>query len=179
MIEKGSRLPALHRVAARAIFPQLTAVLILMAACAFAGKSQVRSAKVLDLNPLARCGRNEFSLVTTLASDSGVLPGKRKSRLAVIQSLAIWFPVNQLKIGSIVVRMAGRTFLTCSARFDPNRVHSALLRQALANFRVAIQTLEFRRATSQVMAFRAVRRTGKRLVGSRKRTRRDLCKRGL
>jgi hypothetical protein len=53
-------------------------------------------------------------------------------------------------------------------------MHTAVLREAIADLRVAIQALEFRTAGAQVVTFRAAQDPGKGLMCSCQRTGRDL-----
>lgn len=64
---------------------------------------------------------------------------ERKTGLAVVHGLAVWFPVNDLKIGAIMLRMAGRAIFTCAIRFNPHGVHPAPLRYPFADFGVTFK----------------------------------------
>src|SRR6267143_6646938 len=103
-----------------------------------------------------------------------MLSHQSKAGLAVVHGLPAWLPMNELKIGAIVLRMAARTILAGSIRVHPHGVHSAPLRQALADVRVAFKTFQLRGAAAQVVAIGAICGTGKRLMGLRKLARRDL-----
>lgn len=91
-----------------------------------------------------------------LAGDPGVFPRKRKTRFAMVQRFSVWLPMDDLKISAIVLGMARSALLAAIARLHPRRVHSEMLVQTLADFRVAFQTLHFRRAAAQIVAFSAV-----------------------
>ena len=92
----------------------------------------------------------------------------------MVQGLAARLPADQREIGPVVVGVTLNAVLACSFCSYPDRVHTAALRQAIPDFRVAIQTFEFHAAGTQVMAFRAVQDSGKRLMRFCQRTRRDL-----
>jgi hypothetical protein len=113
---------------------------------ALAGKSEVSAIEVFNEYRTARPGRNEFRLVAVRASDPGMLPCECETRLAVIHRLAAWFPVNEPKIGAIVLRVAGRAIFAGSIRAYPDGMHAAPLRQAFAYLRVALQTFQLRSA---------------------------------
>jgi hypothetical protein len=70
-----------------------------------------------------------------------MLSRKGKAGLAVVHGLAVWFPVNQLKIGAVVLRMAVHTIFVAGIRVCPHGVHAAPLGYPFADFRVAFQTL--------------------------------------
>jgi hypothetical protein len=74
--------------------------------------------------------------------------------------------MDDLKISAVVLGMARPALLAAIARLHPHRVHSAMLVQTLADFRVAFQTLHFRGAATQVVAFRAACWARKRLMCS-------------
>jgi hypothetical protein len=128
-------------VATRAILAELPAVLILMAACTFARQSEVGSLEVFDEDSAPGRGRNVFCLVTIGASDAGMLSCECKAGLSVVQGLAAWFPVNQLEIGAVVLRMALRTIFAGGIRVCPHGMHAAPLGYPFADFRVAFKTL--------------------------------------
>jgi hypothetical protein len=64
--------------------------------------------------------------------------------------------MDDLKISAVVLGMARSALLAAIARLHPHLVHSAMLDQALADFRVTFETLHFRRAAAQIVAFCAV-----------------------
>jgi hypothetical protein len=98
-----------------------------------------------------------------------MLPGERKARLAVVHGFAARFPVNQLKIGAVMVGMARRAIFAGSVRFNPLRMHSAPLRNPFPNFGVAFHAFQLRGAAAEVMAFGAVRWARERLMSPRER----------
>jgi hypothetical protein len=85
---------------------------------------------------------------------------ERKAGLAVVHGLAVWLPVNDLKIGAIMLRMARRTIFAGTICFNPYGVHPAPLRYPCSDFGVAFKTFQLRGTAAQVMAFGAVRGTG-------------------
>jgi hypothetical protein len=101
--KERSWLPSVHGVATCAIFPNLAAVFVLMAGCAFTGESEVSPTEVFDEDPSASSGRNEVRFVAVRASDAGMFSRESEAGLAMVQRLAAWFPVNELKFGAIVL----------------------------------------------------------------------------
>ena len=91
--------------------------------------------------------------------------GKRKTRLAMVHRLSTGLPVNQRKVHSVMVGVALGTILACYIRSDPARMHTAILNQTIANFRMAVQAFQLHPASrTQVVAFRAVQNAIERLV---------------
>jgi hypothetical protein len=161
-------------VAARTVLPDLSAVLILMATGAVARKSEISSIEIFDQNSTASRARNEISLVAIRAGDSSMLPRKCEARLGMVHGLAAWFPMNELKIGAVVLRMASRTILAGAIRGYPHGVHAAPLGHAVAYLGVTVKTFQLGSAAAQVVALSAVCRTVQGLMSLRKRPRRDL-----
>ena len=79
----------------------------------------------------------------------------------MVQGLAARLPADQRELRPVVVGVTLNAILACSFCSYPDRVHTAVLRQAIPDFRVAIQTSEFHAAGAQVVAFRAVQDSGK------------------
>jgi hypothetical protein len=96
--------------------------------------------EVLDQYSTSRGTGNEISLVAIRARDSGMLSRERKASLAVVHGLAVWFPMNNLKIGSVMLRMAARAIFARAIRFHPHGVHPPPLRYPFADFGVAFKT---------------------------------------
>jgi len=69
-----------------------------------------------------------------------VLPDKCEAGFAVIHRFPAGFPMDELKINTVVLRMALGTILARSGRAHPNRVHAAALRDPFADLRVAFKT---------------------------------------
>lgn len=112
--------------------------------------------------------------MTLLTTQSGMATCQREASLPMIHRFAVWLPANQREIRAIVVGMALNAVFAGSFCPYPDRMHTAVLRQTIADFRVAIQTFEFRAAGAQVMAFRATQDSRKGLMCFRQRTRRNL-----
>lgn len=91
-------------------------MLVLVAACTLAGESEVSPIEVFNEYPTPRRGRNEFRLVALRARDSGMLPCESEAGLAMVHRLAAWFPVNELKIRSVMLRVAARTIFAGAIR---------------------------------------------------------------
>ena len=89
---------------------------------------------------------------------------KREAGFAVVHCFSIGLPPNQRKIRSIVLGVTAHAILARCIGCEPDCVHTTLLRDPLANFDVAIQTLELDSTTTKFMALRAAQWTGERLV---------------
>jgi hypothetical protein len=148
MAEERRGLPCFYGVTARAILAELATVLILVAAYAFLSKSKIGLLELFHEDAAARSGRNIFWFMTLLASYSSMFPRQSEARLAVVHGLAAWFPMNELKIGAVVLRMAARTILAGFIRVHPRGVHTAPLRYAFAYLRVTFKTFQLRNATA-------------------------------
>jgi hypothetical protein len=140
MSKKPCRLPVIGGVATRAVFADLSAMLVDMAAYAITRKSQISPAKVLDENARACRSRDVIHLVTLFTRNACVLPGKRKAGLVVVHCFTARFPMDEVEISAIVVRMTLRAILTRAGRTHPDGMHPAALRHSLADLRVAFQT---------------------------------------
>jgi hypothetical protein len=92
-----------------------------------------------------------------LATQSCVAACERESRLPMVHGLAARLPTDEREIHAIVVGVALNAVFARPFCSHPDRVHTAVLRQPIPDFRVAIQAFEFHaaRARSQVMALRA------------------------
>ena len=77
-----------------------------------------------------------------------MLPYQSKAGLAVVHDLAAWLPMNELKIGTVVLGMAWRTILAGFIRAHPRGVHTAPLRHAFAYLRVTFKTFQLRNPTA-------------------------------
>jgi len=112
--------------------------------------------------------------MTLLTTQSGVAACQRESGLPMIHGFPARLPADEGKVRAIVIGMALYAILACSLRSDPHRMHTAILCEAVPDFRMAIQAFEFHAARSHVVTFRAAQDSGKRLMCFRQRTRRDL-----
>ena len=128
-------------MAARAVRAYLTAMLIRVAAQTITRKAQVRAVQVFGLNPHTRGRRNVRGLVTFLAGHSRVLPFERITCLTVVERFAVRLPVDEGKILSVMIGMAARAFLARRIRPNKGCVQAAPVGNAVANFRVAFETL--------------------------------------
>ena len=111
--------------------------------------------QVFDQNAGARRGRDVRCFVTIVATRSSVTSREREACLAMVQCLSVRLPMNQRKVGSIVVRMAAHAVFAGRILRQPNGMHPAPLSDLLVNLCVTIQTLELARSPSEFMALRA------------------------
>jgi hypothetical protein len=138
VIKAGSGLPAIRGMASLAFAAKLSAVFILVAAYARTGKSQVGVIEIFYLNSGPARGQDLLSVMAFFAAQWRMFAGKRKTRLAMVQRLSTRLPVNQREVHSVVVGVALGTILTCYIRSDPDRMHTAILNETIANFRMAV-----------------------------------------
>lgn len=143
MIECCGELPRIRSVALHTVRTQLPAVLVLMAPDAGTGESQIAMIQVFHLNLRARRGHDLSRVVALLATQSGMAARQRESGLPMIHGFAVRLPADERKICAIVVRVTLNAIFARSARAHPNRVHTAILRKPIPDFRVAIQAFEF------------------------------------
>jgi hypothetical protein len=146
VLESGSRLPAVHRVTLSAVSAKLPAMLILVAADARATEPEVAVIQVLHLNAGACGGQNALCVVALFATQSGVPAREWETGLLVIHRLSARLPADERKVRTIVVGMAPNTILACCVPSYPDRMHAAIVRQAIPDFCVAIQTFELHSA---------------------------------
>ena len=69
-----------------------------------------------------------------------MLSREREASLAMVHSLTVWFPVNDLKIRTVVIGMAGCANVAGGIDTHPHGMHPAALRHAFADLRVALET---------------------------------------
>jgi len=93
--------------------------------------------------------------------------GQRESSLAVVQHLSSRLPSDHLKVRAIMIGVASNAILARAVWPHPDRMHTAILREPIPNFCVAIQAFKFDRARSQVVAFSAVEHSRERLMSFR------------
>jgi len=110
-----------------------------MTANAFARESEISSIEIFNQYSISRGAENEISFVTIRAGDSRMLSRQGKAGLAVVHGLAVWFPVNDLKVGAVMLRVAGYTIFAGAIRFNPHGVHPAPLRYPFADLRVTFK----------------------------------------
>ena len=128
-------------MAARAVRAYLTAMLIRVAAQTITRETQVRAVQVFGLNPHTPGRRNILGLVAFLAGHSCMFPFKRITCLTVVERFAARLPVDEGKILAVMIGMAARAFLARRIRPDKGCMQAAPVGNAVANFRVAFETL--------------------------------------
>jgi len=69
-----------------------------------------------------------------------MLSREGEARLAMVHGLAAGFPMNQREIRTVVIGMAGGTNVAGGIGAHPHGMHSATLRHAFADLRVAFKT---------------------------------------
>jgi hypothetical protein len=152
VVEALRRLPCFKRMATFAVGAELPAMLVLMAGEASLGKAQEGSVRILDLKGAEILLRDKLFLVALLTSQRGVLSLQKISALAVIKGITSSRPRHNAEGASQMLRVTPHTILPLIRLGDNAGVVSALRRQALLNFLVAIQTFELRPAAAQPVA---------------------------
>jgi len=99
---------------------------------------------------------------------------KREAGLAMVYRLSTGLPVDELEVHSVMVGVALGTILTGYSRSDPNRMHTTMLNETIADFRMAIQAFQLHSSRAQVVTFCAVQNAIERLVRFGQRPRGDL-----
>jgi hypothetical protein len=131
--------------------PKLGSMLVLMTRQALLGQTQKSSISILELKSAQFFLRYKLFSMALLAGKAGVLPLQRIAALSVIKRVASSWPDNDIERPLHVFGMAPHTVSLRSGPADHMRVVSALLRQALLNFIVAIQTFELGTSAAQTV----------------------------
>ena len=157
VIELRHALPVREGVTGGAVFAQLADVLVDVAAQTIPCKSQERPVQIFndDVVPL-RCG-DMLRRVALFAAEARMAPFQRVSRLVVVEGLKAGLPVDQAEIHAIVLRMAGDTRLTGGIFYHHLRVETPVCGDVLANVGMTFKALQFWRAYTESVAFRALR----------------------
>ena len=135
--------------------------------------------QIFHLNARAPGRRNVLGLVTFLAGYSLMFSFKWIPSLVVIKGFFLrGIPVNHIKIRAVMIGMALRALLARGIRPREGGMQASFIGNAIADFRVASQTLQLRFAAPELVALGAVRRSAELLVRSGKRTGRNLCASG-
>ncbi|MBZ5593639.1 MAG: hypothetical protein LAP39_15475 [Acidobacteriia bacterium] len=174
MIESRCRLPAFETVAPGAVWVQLAAMLVGVARGASVGNPEISVVRVLDPNAFPRVRGHVVCRVAAVASDLGVLAGKRVAGLPMIELVVRRFPFDDVEFRPEVLGVAADAILVAGNVFRDFSVETLLVCKPLPDFSVATRALKFSRPETERMARGTLRRslqTGMRL---RQRSRGDL-----
>lgn len=143
-------LPVAVVVALQAVLAQAAAVRVLVASDTGRQKPEVGAIQVfyLDERPLG-C-RNVFGTVTAVAAQPGMFAFERIASLFMVEGL--WIPLNEWEIPPVVFGMAAAALLAGTRGNAVGRMQSALGRQAIGDFGVAIEATKNRLPAELVAA---------------------------
>jgi hypothetical protein len=116
--------------------------------------------------------------VALLASEAGVFTLQNVTGLSVVESLLRRFPMNKLKVLTVVVRVAADAILAAQMRVPNGLVKSLVGCEPRGNLRVAFQAFQAFAPCCQSMAGDALRRAIQGLMSTGKRPRRNLAAKG-
>jgi hypothetical protein len=136
-------------MAARAVLAELPAMFILMTGDALRGQAQEGPIPVLDLEGAEFFRRDKFLTVALLAGQGGVLALQGIPRLVVVESVPAARPGYNGERAPEVLGVASDAILPRVRLIDHTCVVTATIRQALLDFRMAIQALELRASSAQ------------------------------
>jgi len=174
MAELFSPLPARQGVALFARLRELVAMPVGVAGTTGARQAQEGAVEGFCSNAGGFTLGDVRRLVAIPAIEPGMPTLERVSGLCVIELILRSFPVNELKLFSIMFGMTTNATAPRPFRADHPGMPPASLFESLADLLMAVKAFEFRRSLARIVAVVAVRRTGEKLVRLRQRARRDL-----
>ena len=174
VVESGRPLPLDQRVTSQTVFSQLAAVLVSMTGEAFTRQAKEGAVQIflLDGGPFGL--GNIAGFVALLTRKVRVLALEPISRLAMVKGLLRRFPMDQEKILTVVLGMAGNTVLVRARRADDRGMISAPQGEPVGDVRVTLRAAEDPRASREFVTRRALERAAQRLVRPGKRAGGDL-----
>lgn len=158
VIKQRRVLPAVLGMTRRAVFAQLSAVLIGVATETVGGQAQQRPPRVLDLNPGEFGGRNVLGVVALRALQRGVFSLERVTGFPMIETGAAVGEIEDFVIAAIVLQVAADAIPAFFRQLRLPRVVAAPLLEPLANNLVATTALEARFRYPKLVALRTVTR---------------------
>ena len=173
MVKMADFFPVVKVVALLALFAKPSAVWVLVAAGASARQPEKSTVQVFFAYFRAFCRRNMTGVVALLAAEPRMFALQRITCFRVIEPLFGGHPVNDLKVYTVVFRMAVDTPLFVGLLHQAGVV-SAAGRDALGNRLVALQALEPLASPCKAVARRALCCPAQKLMRTRKRSGRNL-----
>lgn len=177
VVERGGCRPVLEVVTALAVRTQPALVFITVAGRALLRKPNERFAQVLFLDRAALGGRNVLRTVALLAVQSCVFALQDISCLTVIESFGSRRPAHEDKIFPVVIGVTFHAALAACGLAQVGGMQSSACRKSCRDITVALQALERGLSGRDSVTRRALSGAVQALVGARKWTGRDLCKR--
>jgi len=149
-------------VTLQAILPQSPFVEIFVARSAGLRDSQERLTQILRLDVGSLGRRNLFRKMALVASQTGMLAFQQVSSFLVVEFVRI--PLDQRKIGTIVIGVAAHAFLAGTGRNVIGAVQPLLRGHSRADIAMTADAFELRLPASNFVAIRAVQGTVKELM---------------
>jgi hypothetical protein len=173
MIESGSGLEAVLRVAVQAIGAELALMLVLVAVQALAAKTEERPVQIFQLDLGLGSSGDMSGNVTLLALLLGVLAGQGKAGLGeVIELLTV--EINQRSSLPLMFLMTTPAIGLAGKAFVVIRVKARVGLHPAADFGVTLETFEAAGSGSKLVTGRAFGHALQLLVSARQRAGRDL-----
>lgn len=163
VIEPAYVFPVRAVMARLAVLTELTLVNVLVAGHARSSQTQKALVEVFLPDQPTKLRLNVCRRMALPAAERSVFALQRVAGLRVVEFFLRWFPVNELKILTVVFGMAAHAVAIGIFLFHRARVEAQFLREPALDFAMAIQALEFA-ACAQLVATGALGKAGKRLV---------------
>src|SRR5258708_1150702 len=175
VIELLRSLPVHVVMALQTIVPELTFVHIFVARYAILRQPEKGLRKILHFDERAFIGNHVRGQVTFLASNACMLALQLVARQPVIKLFLRRLPMDQVEVLTVVFKMATDAVFTIGIPHLKLGVIAMFCFQPFRYFFMAIQALESRRASTELVAARALGGSGQTLMGFGKRAGGDLC----
>jgi len=174
MFEAGRGLPGLEGVAAGAVRPELSAMLIGVAGAALRGESQVGMAQPLHSNVFSFGRQDVPRVVTAFTGHFRVLALQHIARLAMVKIVARGFPFHDVEFRPEVFGVATGAILISGRVLGNSGMEALAGSNSLRNLAVTIGALEFARTQPEAVTRSALGRPLQAGVSPGKRTGGDL-----
>jgi hypothetical protein len=173
LIESRS-IPTLGGVTPRTISSQPALVLVFVTCGASRRKAKVGVIEFLVLQQSTHVLVNVLCIMTVAARHAGMLPIQHVSGLRMIEGRRRGRPMDNREVRSVVIGVALNARGTWHACHGIRCVQPVMSRKLACNLRVTVEAAERAGSHRRRMAASAILRPFQRLVGARKRPRRNL-----
>ena len=160
VIKTRSRLPGFDRVAAGAIGPELTPVLVCMTGSAGRGDAQIGVVQVLHLDARTIGLQNPLRVMAALAGESCMLASQRVASLPMIELASRRLPFDDVEIFAVMLGVAARAVLPAIRVLHHPCVKAAAGLNPLPDLSVATEASQARRSSSESVTRGALGRPG-------------------
>ncbi len=174
MVKLFRRLPINDVVAAFTIFAKLPFVHVFVASYTLLREPDVSLGQIFLFQERAEFRRDMRGSVAFFACDRGVLTLEWVAGQFVIEVFFRFFPMDQRKIGAVVLEVTADTFAAVGVLHSQPCMVAVIIGEYFCNFFVTVEAFESRRFCAELMATGALGRTRKGLMSFGKWTRRDL-----